>query len=487
MKKSLVMIIIDSLRQDHVGAYGNDWIKTPHLDAFAKDSMVFTRCYAESLPTLQFRRSIHTGNRVYPFSDFNPSPKVDPGPAPGWGNIPDEEDTIAEVLKDQGYWTAMVSDVVHALKATRNYHRGFDSFLFVRGNESDRYNFAQPVPDSMIDKHLNDKVKDHEYVKKFLTIYLRNAMERRSEEDFQAAKVFREAAKWLGNHYDAERIFLNIDSFDPHEPWDPPVYYRRMYSQDEGVADLIASPYCPWKDAMSERELKRIQANYAGKVTMTDRWFGHFMETMGNCGRLDDTVVVVMSDHGHCLGYDPKDKGFISKHGHAMTRAVADLVMMIRHPSGEGAGQVCDKLMYNIDITRTLFDLIGVEPAQDMDGVNVWPTVMSGEGEIRDHITMAWGSNITVIKDKWWYNANVFGEAELLNDLEEDPDLTVNLADQHPEICKEMLDLAIEDAGDKFDAELFRRFTKQPNSALWRFGKDGEIYCSAAPQIKFSN
>lgn len=62
-----VLIIVDSWRQDHCGCYGNQWIHTPHLDALAPESVVFTRAYAESLPTLPVRRSLQTGKRVYPF------------------------------------------------------------------------------------------------------------------------------------------------------------------------------------------------------------------------------------------------------------------------------------------------------------------------------------------------------------------------------------------------------------------------------------
>ena len=63
---NIVVVVFDTLRQDHVGAYGNSWIVTPHLDAFARDAVRFTRAYPESLPTLLFRRALHTGLRTYP-------------------------------------------------------------------------------------------------------------------------------------------------------------------------------------------------------------------------------------------------------------------------------------------------------------------------------------------------------------------------------------------------------------------------------------
>ena len=64
---NIVLIILDTLRKDHVGAYGNEWIETPHLDALARESVLFSRAYPESLPTLPVRRALHTGRRTYPF------------------------------------------------------------------------------------------------------------------------------------------------------------------------------------------------------------------------------------------------------------------------------------------------------------------------------------------------------------------------------------------------------------------------------------
>lgn len=78
---NIALVIIDSLRQDHVGCYANDWIKTPCLDSLAKESVVFAYCYPESLPILQVRRALHTGCRVFLFKNQklptnNPKKKV---------------------------------------------------------------------------------------------------------------------------------------------------------------------------------------------------------------------------------------------------------------------------------------------------------------------------------------------------------------------------------------------------------------------------
>jgi arylsulfatase A-like enzyme len=456
---NLVLIILDTLRQDHIGAYGNEWIITPNLDTLAAESVVFTRCYPESLPTLPVRRALHTGSRTFPFvghRDF----KGDFLGAPGWGPIPEEQDTVAEILGDRGYRTAFITDTYHHFKPSKNFHRGFQEWIWIRGQEGDRYRTGLTVPAEDVASHIPARLKDQARTERFVQKYLCNSSFRKSEEDYYTAQVFREASRWLWENQDAEHFFLVVDSFDPHEPWDPPVHYRRLYDADEDVVDVIHSPYGPWKGELTWREVRRLQANYAGEVTMVDRWLGHFIEVLRLARRLEDTVIGVISDHGHNLGIDPGDKGLVSKQGHPMTHAVADLVMMIRHPEGVGARTRCDALCYNYDLISTLLPLIGVEPTKQMDGIDLWPLVTSGT-PAREHVTIAWGPIVTVITDGWWYNADIWGKAPLLYPVRQDPNLEHNMAQQHSDLCEQLRLLAVQDAGGQIPEE-FAQYTGRP-------------------------
>lgn len=457
---NIVLVIFDSLRKDHVGVYGNNWIVTPHLDKFAKDSVVFTRCYPESLPTLQVRRAIHTGMRVFPFHGHRDYKGGFAG-APGWGPILEERDTVAEILRGQGYRTALITDTYHQFKPSMNFHRGFDEWLWIRGQEGDPYKSGPPVPEERIASHMKESLEENPELATFLGNYLRNNAYRVTEKDYFPARVFSEASRWVWDNGDAEKFFLVVDSFDPHEPWDPPAYYRRLYDPKEDVVDVVQSLYAPWKGRLTLREVKRIQANYAGEVTMVDRWFGTFFETLRYSGRLKDTVVAIISDHGHNLGIDPGDKGLISKQGHPMTHAVADLVLMVRHPEGEGAGTVCDKLIYDHDLTATLMSMIRVKPRQMMDGVDFWSAVISKDTETRDYVTVAWGPLVTVIDDDWWFNASVWGDSPLLYAVGEDPYLEHNLAEEQPEVCQKMLSRAVRDAGGEIP-QAFKQYLDKP-------------------------
>ncbi len=152
---NIVFIVYDSLRKDCIGCYNsNPWweVQTPHFDALAEESLVMTRAYPESLPTLPTRRALYTGNRVYPFHNADYRLKGDFVGAPGWGPIPEEQDTIAELLRDKGgYRTALIADVYHMFKPSKNFSRGFDQWMFLRGQEVDPYRSGPQPTQAEID------------------------------------------------------------------------------------------------------------------------------------------------------------------------------------------------------------------------------------------------------------------------------------------------------------------------------------------------
>jgi arylsulfatase A-like enzyme len=188
-----------------------------------------------------------------------------------------------------------------------------------------------------------------------------------------------------------------------------------------------------------------MQANYAGECTMVDRWLGHFMDALRSSGRLDDTVVAAISDHGHNLG----DANLTGKQGYPLTRAVADLIMMVRHPDGEAAGTHCDALCYNFDLTVTLMKLLGQRVPDQVEGIDLWPVVRA-EKPGRDHVTVAWGSEVTYIDDDWWCNDVFWGADPLLYDLQSDPELKQNVAEHHSDVVERAVRAFRQDAGGTF-------------------------------------
>src|SRR5919112_3651129 len=356
---NVILVILDSLRKDHVGIYGNDRVRTPSLNALAGQSLRFTRAYPESIPTLCARRAIHTGLRTWPFRNWDPPEGEDFMPA-GWQQIPEEQTTISEILEEQGFNTVLLSDTHHMFKASMNFQRGFKVFDWIRGQERDGYRPVMGVSQEKVDqmtvpgnsRSMEDKVRQ----------YLANTQDRKSEEDWFAPRVFSMASDFLKTADRGQPFFLVVDCFDPHEPWDPPDRYVSPYDDGYDGPEPTVPEYSDagWID---ERELERMRALYAGEVTMTDRWFGRFIDTLDSSDFAKETLLVVLSDHGVALGeHDATGKPFW-----ALYPELTDIPFFVRHPDGDRAGETSDFFASTHDVAPTILGLLGLEPESRMD------------------------------------------------------------------------------------------------------------------------
>jgi arylsulfatase A-like enzyme len=442
---NIVLVVFDSLRKDCVGLYGTPpWgpVQTPHLDALAAEALVMDRAYPESLPTLPTRRALYTGRRVYPFVNGDFRLKGDFVGAPGWGPIPEDQPTLAEMLREAGYRTGLVADVYHMFKPSKNYWRGFDQWTFLRGQETDPYRSGPEIPQEEIDRWLPRQLQNPGKVR-FIRQCLKNMHDRTREEDYFNARVFTEAVRWLEQNLDAERFFLTVESFDPHEPWFVPDHYRRLYDDSDGPQQVV-SGYADTA-SLEPRLLARTQANYSGLVTMCDRWFGFLLEAMQRMGLLEDTVLFVTSDHGHSIG----DKDYMGKTGYPSDPSVYDVPLLVRHPDGRGAGQRSDAIVQHHDISAEVLNLAGVEPPAPLDGVPFLDAALEGRA-VRDHATVGWGSAATVITEQWYLNCKVDGSGPFLFDLASEAPYARNVADANPQVVGRLYDQAVRDAGSGF-------------------------------------
>ncbi len=443
---NIILVVFDSLRKDCVNAYGPaPWwpLQTPHFDAFAAESLIMTRAYPESLPTLPTRRALYTGRRCYPFHDGDFRLKGDFVGAPGWGPIPEDQPTLAELLRKAGYRTGLVSDVYHMFKPSKNFWRGFDEWKFLRGQETDTYRSGPRLSQEEVD-HWLPKEMQNEWTVRFVQRCIMNMHDRRGEREYFSPKVLQEAAIWLEQNQDADKLFLTVESFDPHEPWLIPPHYRKMYMPEEG-REQVTSGYADTSE-LGPEILKRTQANYCGSVSLCDRWFGHFMESMRVLGLLDNSLVIFTTDHGHSIG----DRAFMGKRGYPSAPEVFDVPLMLRFPKGEHAGTTSDAFVQHTDMAAAILEAAGVDAPAEIEGSSFLDYAVKGGQGPRDHVTIGWGSTPTVINDRWWFNCKVDGTGVLLHDLNAEDPFAQNVAEDNPEVARELFRTAEEDAAGGF-------------------------------------
>ena len=416
------------------------------------------------LPTLPARRALYTGQRVYPLFDGDFQLKGDEVYAPGWGPVSENQTTLAEMLRDQGdYRTGLVSDLYHMFKPSKNFTRGFDQWTFLRGQELDPYRSGPDPTKEEIDYWLAPELQGATgNGVEFIRRCLRNMHGRLYEEDYFNARVMIEAARWLEENKDAGKFFLTVECFDPHEPWFVPEHYRRLYDDTDG-REHVLSIYDD-VDRFPPDLLHRAQANYSGLITMCDRWFGYLFQKLQTLRMLDDTVVIVMSDHGHSIG----DGNYLGKRGYPSRAEVFEVVLMIRHPEGVGADRRSDLFLQHTDVSAQILEFAGIAPTQPLDGKPFWEAALTAEDlPDRDHITVAWGDAITVIDDHWWMNCKVDGSGPFLYDLSAESPFSTNNADENPEIVEALFAQGVADAGGEFPEYLLKQARGEVEAPKW--------------------
>ncbi|MCD6336261.1 MAG: sulfatase, partial [Candidatus Latescibacteria bacterium] len=274
---NFILIISDTLRRDHLGCYGNTWISTPHIDRFAKQSIVFDRAYAASFPTVPHRRDVMTGRYTFTYSV--------------WAPLPSDEVVIAEELGKSGYVSMMVADCPHILENGYHFDRGFTGWEWIRGQESDRWKTYPPRPALPASE---EKLRNPD---RLVRVHQRNIADRRYEADTFVARTMVEAGQWLERNYKQEKFFLYVDTFDPHEPWDAPQWYVDKYDPGYEGEEVNYPLYGPC-DYLTRAELKHARAMYAAEVTLVDRWIGMLLQKIEDLGLFENTMVIVTTDHG---------------------------------------------------------------------------------------------------------------------------------------------------------------------------------------------
>ena len=338
---NLIHIGVDTWGAEWLGCFGHPTVRTPNVDALAAKSAVFTEAFPEVLPTLPARRGIYTGRRIFP-SDMVLQ-RDDQVRIRGWHPLFSEDVTISETLKAAGYVTSFISDVYHQFKPDKNFHRGFDAWHWVRGQEADR---VETGPRNAI--RLADYLHASQPGPGPLQ-YLLNRREWKTEEDWTCAQVFREGARWLRNNTGNQPFYLHLESFSPHEHWDPPEDYYRAYMQgDYKGPRLIAPP--PVTKNMTPLQVEHVRALYAGLVTFVDARIGKFLREVEAQGLMRNTIIVFVADHGTLMG----EQGQLHKGETRLRTQVTNVPLFLYHPNRPWAGKRVGGFVQHTDLATTL-------------------------------------------------------------------------------------------------------------------------------------
>jgi arylsulfatase A-like enzyme len=452
---NVVLIVTDSTRADYIGAYNRDALaRTPNIDALSRESLTFDLAVPEAMPTGPVRRCLLTGRRGFPFRDWRFVPGLPQ--EPGWMPVGDSEPLFTSALGEAGVTTGYVTDnpflvgphFAHFRRSLDMARPDFSQGAYRFFNKP----FKRIASRGAIDRYLLPALTDTAEVPRLRGHVGWNDLYRRSERDYSAARVLRGGMRLLDELKDKEPFFLGVDSFDPHEPVDPPPVYLEGFEPKGVEAQDGVRPIAPFetpadpisKLGIGQDTVQRVRELYAAELTFTDRWIGRLLNKLDDLGLAERTVVIYLSDHGLTLG----EQGIIGKSRSRLQYHIHHVPYMIRDPEGRRAGDRDGYFASTHDVAQTVLGFAGVRAAGAMNGEDLSVLFDGREPPERRYFTSCYANYLLAGDGRYLFiNDSEGNEPPELYDSQEDPSQTRNVAGQNPEKVAELRQALIDDAG----------------------------------------
>jgi arylsulfatase A-like enzyme len=441
---NVLVLVIDSLRHDYVGAYGNSHIRTPSIDALARESLRFTRAFPEAMPTVPARRSLMMGRRVYPWHDWKPTRNL-PG-SPGWTGLGADTTTWLKTLRRHGYWTGYVTDnpFLGFAPEWAGFRHTLNRFVPIAGQVGELRS-PRTISEQQVLHWLPHGMRSARYLTG-MRQHLANLAGGGDERKSCAARVYGHAIDELPRALKNRPFALVVDCFDPHEPWTPPQKYLDMYGGRGYHGTWPGNVRYQRSGYMPKAAVARLPTVYSASVTMTDTWLGYFLARFHASGVMDDTIVVLLSDHGVLLG----DRGWTGKPALELHPELIQVPFLLRDPSHRAAGQTTPYFVSPHDVGPTLLAMTGVPTPSDMNGVDLSPLLAGGSPRLSRRFCYGGYANHWYYRDdRWAFIADGNNSGRELFDLQADPGERTSVAKQHPQVLSDIYDRVLHSAGAK--------------------------------------
>ncbi len=246
-------------------------------------------------------------------------------------------------------------------------------------------------------------------------------------------------------------FFLWLDSFDPHEPWDPPSIWdpdlKCPYDPDYSGIELINPVGTTTEGYVNEEEARHIRMLYAEKITMVDKWLGKFIDRLKEMDLYDNSLIVFLSDHGEPLGDDEHGHGIIRKCRPWPYEELSHIPLIIKHPDGM-KGRI-SSFVETVDVPATIMDFVNentptvnnivsfLNPNPDllpMQGKSLLPLMRGAVDKVKDFIiTGYFNLSWSMVTEDWsyiqWLDSKEKGDPKKigatvgLSTMEEDPEI----------------------------------------------------------------
>ena len=376
MKRSIVLMY-DSLNRHMLPPYGDTVVDAPNFARLAAKAVTFDNFYAGSMPCIPARRELHTGR--YNFLHRS------------WGPLEPFDDSMPQILKEHGIYTHLVSDHPHYWEdGGATFHTRYSSWEFFRGQEGDPWKPNIPLFRQQSDGTDNGiPITKHDAVNRtYMT----------TEKEHAQTRTVDAGMEFLETNVDEDNWMLQLELFDPHEPFFVPQAYRDLYGQEPNPDQMDWPPYQKVNESKELVESVRLQ--YAALVSMCDHSLGRVLDFMDEHDMWKDTLLFVNTDHGFLLG----EHGWWAKSVQPWFNELVHIPLFMWDPRTQGRDERRGALAQTIDIAPTMLKYFGLEPTKDMEGRDLAEVLDDSEATVhRGALFGAHGAHVNVTDGRYVY------------------------------------------------------------------------------------
>jgi len=372
-KKRCVVVMYDTLCRHFMPTYGNEWVKAPNFERLAKRSTQFSNFYVGSMPCMPARREMHTGR--YNFLHCS------------WGPLEPFDDSMPEILGSNGVHSHKVTDHQHYWEdGGATYHQRYTTFDLVRGQESDKWK-------GDVDKLRHPDYGSHRINREYMD---------RAELQPQHL-TFDLGLEFIDRNHEADNWFLQIETFDPHEPFFTQQEFQDLYPHEY---DGPAFDWPPYREVREDDQtIAHIRYMYASLVTFCDQQLGRVLDAFDKYDLWQDTLLLVNTDHGFLMG----EHDWWAKIVNPFFQEVAHIPFWAYDPRIPNCvGESRDALAQTIDIAPTVLEYFGINRPPDMQGHTLRERMLDDQPVREASIYGVMGGHVNVTDGQFTYmRANV--------------------------------------------------------------------------------
>jgi arylsulfatase A-like enzyme len=376
-----IMVMFDSLNRHLLPSYGCDWIHAPNFRRLASRTTQFNRSYVCSMPCMPARRDLHTGRPNFLHR--------------AWGPLEPFDDSVPQTLKQAGIQTHLATDHYHYFEdGGGTYHTKYSSWEFFRGQEGDPWKGQvqpAPIPPQAVRRNREPGAwNDQDRLNRTFI---------QEEHQWPQAQTFQAGLEYLRRNADADQWFLQVETFDPHEPFYSHPKYKELYGQP---GDRLLWDWPPYDFVKESPELvEHMRKEYAALVSMCDARLGQVLDLMDELDLWKDTMLIVWTDHGFLLG----EHECWAKIWMPFYEEVAHTPFIVWDPRcPAAAGQQRESLVQpSIDLGPTLLDYFGLPASADMTGQSLRHVIDSDQPVREAGLFGVHGGQVNVTDGRYVY------------------------------------------------------------------------------------